>query len=82
MLDLKAGEQRYVIAVAFDTIDIPGHDRIHEGTGLIVYFVGIDENFADFGVEVIADGANDQTAFQINQEGAALLLCRAFDGGP
>jgi hypothetical protein len=44
--------------------------------------VGIDQDFADVGLEVVADGANDQAAFLVDQEGTLLLVGRAFDGFP
>jgi hypothetical protein len=37
---------------------------------LFVDFVGIDQDFADVRLEVVADGADDQAAFLIDQEGA------------
>jgi hypothetical protein len=70
VFDLEAGEQRHVVAVALDAIDVARHDGAHEGAGLLVNLVGVDQDFADFRLEVVADGANDQAAFQIDQEGA------------
>ena len=54
----------------------------HELPGLFINSLGIDEDFADFLVEIVADGANDQTAFLINQVCAALLLGGGFDRSP
>jgi hypothetical protein len=45
-------------------------------------FIGVDQNFADIGLEVVADGADHQAALLIDQEGAFLLLRGAFDGLP
>jgi hypothetical protein len=50
--------------------------------GLLVNLVGVDQDLADFRLEVIADGTDDQAAFQIDQERAALLLGSTFDGTP
>src|SRR5574343_671613 len=82
VFDLEAREQRHVVAVAFDAVNVARHDRAHEGAGLLVNFVGVDQDFADIRLEVVANGANDQAAFEIDQEGAALLLGGAVDGGP
>ncbi len=82
MFDLETGKQRHIVVVALDAIDVARHDGAHEGLGLLEYLVGIDQDFADFRLEIVADGANDQTAFQVDQEGAVLLLGSAFDGGP
>jgi hypothetical protein len=82
VFDLEAREQRHVVAVALDAIDVARHDRAHEGAGLLVDLVGVDQDLADVRLEVVTDGADDQAAFQIDQEGAALLLGGAFDGGP
>ncbi len=82
VFDLEAREQRHVVAVTLDAIDVARHDSAHEGASLLVYFVGVDQDFADVRLEVVADGANDQAAFQVDQEGAGLLLGGAFDGGP
>jgi hypothetical protein len=49
----------------------------HELLRLLEDLVGIDQDFADVGLEVIADGADDQAAFLVDQEGALLLLGRA-----
>ena len=54
----------------------------HEGFGLLENFVRIDEQFADVRLEVIPDGPDHQTAFQIDEEGAGLLGSSAFYGAP
>jgi hypothetical protein len=43
----------------------------HELLGLFEDVVGVDQDLADFGVEVVADGADDQAGFLVDQEGAA-----------
>ena len=58
VFDLKARKQRHIIFVEFDAADVGGHDVTHELHRLIVDFFGVDQHFADFGVEVIADGAD------------------------
>jgi len=82
MLNLEAGEEGNIILVTLDPIDVVGHDRAHEGFGLLENFVRIDEQFADVRLEVIPDGPDHQTAFQIDEEGAGLLGSSAFYGAP
>ncbi len=82
VFDLEAGEQRHIVAVAFDAADVARHDGAHEGARLLEHLVGIDQDLADVRLEVVADGANDQGSFKIDQEGAGLLLGGTFDGAP
>ena len=82
MLDLKAREQRHVILIAFDARDIAGHDMRHELLRLFEHIIRVDQDFANFGMEVIANGADHQAGFLINQEHAALCLRCAVDGIP
>ena len=82
MLDLEAREQRHVVGVALDARDVVRHHVGHELLGLIVNVVGVDEDFADVGLEVVADRADHQAAFLVDQESAVLALRRAFDGAP
>ena len=82
VLDLETGKKRHIVVVALDAMDVARHDSVHESTCLLVNFVGVDQDFADFRLEVIANGANYQAAFQINQESATLLFGGAFNGGP
>jgi hypothetical protein len=46
----------------------------HELLRLVEDLVGVDQDFADIGLEVIADGADHQAALLVDQEGALLLL--------
>ena len=82
MFDLEAREQRHIVAVALDAVDVARHHGAHEGLGLFIDFVGVDQDLADVRLEIIADGADDQRALEVDQEGARLLLSGAFDGGP
>ena len=80
VFDLETAEQRCFIAVAFDAGGMLGHDVGHELLRLVVDVVGIDQDVADIVVEVIADGADHQTRFLVNQErtfGAAGAVDRA-----
>ena len=54
--------------ISLDSVDHIRHDMAHKLTGLFIDFIGINENFADFRLEVVADGANNQIAFFHDQE--------------
>ena len=57
-----------------------GHDVGHELLRLVVDVVGVDQDVADVVIEVIADGADNQTRFLVNQKrtfGAAGAVDRA-----
>ena len=82
MLDLKAGKKRRVVTVAFDAPDHVRHDMPHELLGLLADIVGIKENLADVGGEIIADCTNHQARFLIDQEGARGRSRRRLDGAP
>ncbi len=82
MFDLETRKQRHVVLVAFDTRGIAGHDMRHELLRLLEDIIGINQDFADFGMEIVADGADDQAGFLINKEHATLRLGRTVDRGP
>ena len=86
MFDLKTREQWHVVAVMFNQRDFIRHDDRHEMHGLFVDVSGINKNFADFVVEVIANCAYHQITFEVDQEWGRVqpfgLACvsRAFGG--
>src|SRR5882672_8074049 len=82
VLDLESREQRHVVLVHLHAVDVLRHHVAHELAGLIVNALGIDQDFTDLLVEIVANGANDQAAFLVNQERAALLLGGGFDRPP
>jgi len=82
VFDLEAREQGHVVAVAFHPLDVVRHDHAHEGAGLVGDVVGVDQDLADVGREVIADGPDDQARFQVDQDGAGVLAGGAVDGRP
>src|SRR5690606_33320050 len=82
VLDLEAGEQRYVVSAAFHAIDVVGHDHAHEGGRLVVDIVRVDQDFTDFRREVVADGADDEAGFQVDQDRRLVLAGGGIDGGP
>ncbi len=82
VLDLKAREQRRVVAIAFDPGGMLRHHMRHELLGLVIDIVGVDQDVADVVVEVIANGADHQARFLVDQKGALASLGRAVDGVP
>ncbi len=82
VLDLKAREQGNVILVEFDAADVVGHHVTHERTRLLVNVLGVDQDLADVLVEVVADGADHQARFLVNQKRTALPFGGVFDLAP
>ena len=82
VLDLEAAEQRRIVAVALDAVLMLGHDVGHELARLLVDVVGVEQNIADVAVEVIADRADHEARFLVNQESALAALASAFNGRP
>ena len=72
VFNLKPRIKRNVVTVALHPWRKVGHDMQHELTCLLVYVIGIDENFANVGMEVVANGANDQARLLVNEVGARL----------
>ena len=68
--------------IALDAIHRARHDVGHELLCLFKHVVGVDQNLADFGMEIVANRADDQTRFLINQEGAALRFGCAINRTP
>ena len=82
VFDLEAAEQRSVIAVALDLVRMLGHHVRHELMRLVEDVVRVDQDVADVAVEVVADRADHEARFLIDQECALARLGRAVDGGP
>ena len=82
VFDLKTAEQRRVIAVAFDPRRVFRHDMRHELLRLVVDVIGVDQDVTDVVVEIVANGADHQTRFLVNQERAFAPFGSAIDGGP
>ena len=68
VFNLKAAEQWCVVAVAFDAVALFRHHVRHELVRLFVDVIRVDQDFTNVAVEVIANGANHQAGFLINQE--------------
>ena len=82
VLDLEAAEQRRVITVTLHARGLFRHHMRHELLRLFVDVVGIDQDVADVRIEVVADGADHQAGFLVNQERALAGLGRAVNRVP
>ena len=82
VLDLEAAEQRRVVTVALHAICRLRHHVVHELLRLIVDVVGVDQDLADVGGEVVADRADHQRRLLVDQERTLARLRSAVDGGP
>jgi hypothetical protein len=82
VLDLESAEERRVVAVALDLVRRFRHHVAHELVRLIVDVVGVDQDLADVGGEVVADRPDDERALLVDQECALAGLGGAVDGGP
>ena len=82
MFNLKTGKQRHIVAIPFHAMHHIGHDMAHELLSLFVNIVGINQDFADIGLEVIADCADHERGFLVNQERAGSRFVGAFNGTP
>ena len=67
-LDLEAVEQRDVVGVVLELAQALRHDLLHELLGVGVQLRRIDQDFADVGAQVVAQGADDQARFLVDQE--------------
>ena len=82
VLNLKARKERYVVAVALDPVDIGRHHGGHEVLRLLEDVVRVDEDFADVGLEIVAEGADYEVALRVDEKGAAVGVGRVLDGFP
>ena len=82
VLDLEARKERHVVPVALDALDVVRHHDAHERHGLVCDVVSVDEDFADFGREVIPDRPDDEARFQVNQDGGCVVLCGSVNRCP
>ena len=83
VLDLEAREERHVVAVQLDLADVGRHHGLHEGDRLVVDLLRVDQDLADVGLEVVADRADHQARFEVDQERLLLgVLGGAVDRGP
>ncbi len=82
VFDLEAGEQRHRVLVQLHAANVVGHHVAHELAGLLVDFLGIDKDFTDIRLEVVANSADDQATFLQDQERCGLGAGSAVNGAP
>ncbi len=82
VLDLEAREQRHVVLVELDAMHVGRHHVAHELLRLLVDRLGVDQELADVRMEVVADRADDEARFLVDQERAGLQLRRVLDRAP
>ena len=71
--DLKAREQRHVIAVELDLLLIRGHYLADETERLLVDRGAVDQHLADVLAQVVAHRTDDDVGFAVDQEGGGAL---------
>src|SRR5690606_22665003 len=82
VFDLEAGEQGDVVAVQLHAMNVVRHDHAHEGGGLLEDIVRVDQDLANLRRVVVADRADDQAGFEINENRRLVLFSGAVDGTP
>ena len=80
--DLEAVEQRHAVFVELDLARVLRHDLADEVERFFLDGFAVDQHFADVLAQIVADGANDDIAFLVDQEGAAALAGGGFDRFP
>ncbi len=81
-LDLEAVEQRYAVFVQLHLARILRHDLADEAQGFFLDLFAVDQYFTDVLAQVVADGADDDVAFLVDQERGLALFRGALDGFP
>ena len=80
--DLETVEQRNAVFVQLDLAGVLRHHLADEGQGFILGFNAVDQHFADVLAQVVADSADDDVAFLVDQERRGTIQGRFFDSGP
>ena len=80
--DLEAVEQRHAVFIQLDLAGVLRHDLLDEGQGFFLGFDAVDQHFADVLAQVVADGADDDVGFLIDQERRGAALRGFLDRGP
>ncbi len=80
--DLEAVEQRDVVLVMLQLAQGLRHHLLHEFAGGLVELLGVHQNLADIGTQVVAQGAHDQARFLVDQERGRLGQRRFGDRLP
>ena len=82
VFNLEAAEQRRIVAVALYLAGMFWHHMCDELLGLFIHIIGVDQNVANIRIEIIANGANDQAGFLVNQECAFAAFGSTINSGP
>ena len=82
VFNLKAREQRYIVVIQLHFMNVGRHHGRHERLCLLKNFRCVDENFADVRLEQVANRADDEARFQIDQLRRFDILGGAIDGFP
>ena len=80
--DLEAVEQRDVVGVVLELAQGLRHHLLHELAGGLVQFLGVHQDLADVGAQVVTQGAHDQARLLVDQEGGRLGQRRFGDRLP
>ena len=80
--DLETVEQRHAVFVQLDLAGVLRHHLADEGQGFVLGFDAVDQYFADILAQVVADRADDDVAFLVDQEWRGTVLGRFLDGSP
>src|SRR5690606_1488190 len=81
-LDLEAVEQRDAVFVQLDLAGVLRHHLTDEVECLVTLGRVVNQYMTDIRAQVVADGADDDVAFLIDQEGAAALAGGGLDRLP
>src|SRR5690606_4589280 len=81
-LDLEAVEQRDVVGVVLELAQALRHHLFHELPRVVVHLLGVDQDLADVGAQVVTQGADDQARFLVDQERGRLAQRGLGDGAP
>ncbi len=76
-LDLEAREQRHRILVQLQLAQVVRHDLLDELAGIVVELLVIDQDLADVVAQIVAQGADDEFRFLVDQE-RCRSRCRRF----
>ena len=67
-LDLIARKQRHRFLVQLELAQVVRHDLLHELARIVVQLGAVDQDFADVVAQVVAQGADDELGFLVDQE--------------
>ncbi len=80
--NLVAAEQRNIIFVELEFVDVVRHHLLHELFRIFKYLGVIDQNLPNIIAKMIPKGSNEQVTFLVDQERSGPINCRLFNGSP